>query len=187
MAPKPFPSGHVLAAADVNDLTGVTVRAPTEVDVVSTTTETALVLQSIVASAMSTDRMLRLTLGGDILQNAGATPTIRVYFRDNGGGVMWQTALSLAGDADRRPWSLTLTVQNINSASVQRLYGTLAIGDATPAAVGLGSGAAVVTVPFGGTGTANSALTCEFKVTLQWDTNSANASWRKRLGALELL
>ena len=82
MAAKPFASGHILDAADVNDLTGILDRSTSTVDVVSTVTETTIYTFSVPANAMSTNRMLRLTMIGDVLNNDGTNRqfTVRIKF-----------------------------------------------------------------------------------------------------------
>lgn len=185
MAAKPFASGYILNAADVNDLTGVIARDPAALDIVSSTALTNLWYPTVAANALSTDRMLRMTLGGDILQNATATPTISVYY---GAAAIWSSAVGFGNDVDRRIWRLVIEMQNVNSASVQWMDGIFQLGDPTAAAVGQGGGFSVNdSWLFGGAGAQNSALAVGFGVTVQWNVSSANASFRRRRAVLELL
>lgn len=183
MASKPFPSGHLLAAADVNDLTGVINRNPTVVDVVSSTSETVVYFPSIAAGSLSTDRIARIVMGGDVLQNATATPTIKIYY---GSAVLWQSVVAFPNDVDRRPWLVELWLQNINSASAQAFSGRISPGDPSAAAIGQGSQLSQAII-MGGTSAINSASVFGFGLTVQWDVNSASASFRKKLAYLELL
>lgn len=134
---------------------------------------------------MSTDRILRLTLGGDILQNATATATLRVkmdateVWRNNNVSVG-------ANDVDRRPWNMEFWLQNISSAAVQVLEGNFFLGSADAAAAGQGTAYSSV-LPFQGSATKDTSSAFSLIFSVQWDTNSANASFRKRLGVLELL
>lgn len=76
MASKPFSSGHDLTAADVNDLVGVYDRSTSAVDVVNTAVATSLWSKAIAANALSTDRMLRVTILGDYLNNTGISQAL---------------------------------------------------------------------------------------------------------------
>lgn len=188
MAAKPFSSGHILAAADVNDLTGVIDRSPAQLDIVSSALAANLYYPTIPAGALSTDRKVRMTLGGDILQNATAIPTISVYY---GATILWQSAIGFGNDADRHVWRMTVEMQNINSASVQWMDGEFVLGDASAAAVGTGTQFITPTtcghLVFGAAGALNSALALGFGVIVKWDVSSANASFRRRRAVLELL
>ena len=73
-------AAEIVTAAKLNLFSRVYDRVVTSVDVVSTATETNLYSKSIAANDMQTDRMLRLTLLGDLLRNNGEDPVIRLKF-----------------------------------------------------------------------------------------------------------
>lgn len=191
MAAKPFASGYILNAADVNDLTGVINRAPTAVDATGAGLQ-VLYEPTVAAGAMSTDRMVRITCGGDMLQNASANLNIKVR---RSTVVLWETTIDFPNDADRAPWRMVIEYQNINSASVQRLGGVLFIGDQIPPAAGQGSdfpsAPAGVTnggaLTFGANDTANTAASITLGAAIGWTVASANASIRKLYAIAELL
>ena len=56
MAFKPFPTGHLVASADLNDLVGNYDRALADVDIVNTVTETAVYSHTITASHIGSQR-----------------------------------------------------------------------------------------------------------------------------------
>lgn len=189
MASKPFASGHILAAADVNDLTGVYDRATATIDVVSSTTETTIYTKSIGAGHMSTDRMLRLTILGDYFNNTGLgqDPRLKVSF---GGTVIWDWTFPIAGqpdNANRRPFYAVINIANKASASVQFMTGIMGIGSAN-VTVGIGSeDKAAGVIASAGTFAINTASAQTLLVTAQHDTSSANLSLRRLYAMLELL
>ena len=186
-ANPPFTDGEIPSSAKWNTLVGVHDRSPTAVDVVSSVAETTIYTCTIGAGHLSSDRALELFLSGDILQNASASATLRIKF---GATTLWGNSIGAplsTNDVDRRPWSLVVSMQNINSASVQELGGTFFLGDASSASVaGLGSQFVSNVMPLQGTAAENSAGALAFAVTVQWNTSSANASWRKKQGKLRL-
>lgn len=193
MASKPFSSGHDLAAADVNDLVGVYDRVTAQIDVVSSIAETTIYTKSIGAGHMSTDRMLRFTLIGDYLDNAGTT---NITFRIKFGGttiVAFTTATSIPQDADRQPFELEFKMANLNSASVQFLKGSHTTLTAA-AAAGLSSagifnqpGDGRVNFATAGTVAINTASAQTLVVTAQHASSDANISLRRHYAMLELL
>src|SRR5262245_35565047 len=120
-------------------------RVTTMVDVNTSTTETTLYSKSITGGDLSTNKMLRLTLLGDVLQNAGGVPaaTLRVklgattMFADTIG----DAATSIfANGAPRMPYTLHMTVSNLGAANSQYLNGFFAMqADYAAPASGIGS------------------------------------------------
>ncbi len=190
MAPNPpFVASEIPSAAKWNSLVGTYTRATTTVDVVSTATETTLFSQSVGAGHMSSDRMLRLTLLGDYLNNTGASedPRLRVKW---GGTTIWDQVPSVIGsNANRRPFRAVVEIANLNSATSQYMSGVMAIGSAN-ATVGIGSANpadAGGMIASAGLLSVNTASAAVIAVTAQHDTSSANLSLRVRYGILELL
>lgn len=190
MAAKPFASGHVLGAADVNDLTGVYDRPTAEIDVTNTTVETTIFTKSIAANAMSIDRMLRLGIYGDVLNSgAGRNLTYRCKF---GATTWYQQSRGMTDDADRYPFALELMIRNLGAANSQFATGRLFEGSLTPATVGLssidgGAGRSHVLFSSNGLLTLDTTAAVTLAVTVQWDAASTSASFRRRHAILELL
>lgn len=200
MASKPFAAGHILTAADVNDLTGVYDRSTGAVDVTNTTTETDLFSKAITAAHLSSDRMLRLTLLGDVLNNTGGA--VNMTLRVKLGGTTWYGDLiGVAANATRQALRMVVELANRGATNVQ--FGTVFVATGATAA-GSVAGIGTLNGPMDGTGnwgtdagarlgmtngdiaidtTADQALA----VSVQWASASANLSFRKRYAILELL
>lgn len=196
-APRTWVTGEIVTAAAVNvhlrdNLLAVTRpydKAASGIDVVSSTTETNLYLKTITGGDMGTDRMLRLTMLGDILFNDGASgTTLRIKF---GGTTLWEDTIASSASATRRPYALQLFLGNQGSASVQFLAGTWNFG-------GVGATTGLGDVNFtdagqpnafssGGTAALNTAVNQDLVVSAQHSANSANLSIRRFYAILELL
>lgn len=189
MADKPFASGHILAAADVNRLVGILDQSTSAVDVVSTAAATNLHSVSLPAGCMSTDRMVRVTVLGDYLNNTGISQTLSLAVVLQG-TIMWQdlTTASIGTDADRRPFIMQFQIANTASASVQVLRGTWWLG---VAAAGSGAGIgdidlSLLTTVFGGSAAENTALARTLSFSAQHGASNANLSIRKQYALVEL-
>ncbi len=172
-------------------------RAATTVDVVSSTTETAIYSKSIAGNDMSTDKSLRLTINGDYLhQSISNSLRIKVNF---GGTTFWDYTTDFGTGTSPRiqPWEMKLLVSNLGATNSQMIQGHFLsnyMANATPTA---GIGTVYLTnssVPgmfgvFGisSLGTIDTTLAQTLSVTVQWSTSSASSSWRKRNAILELV
>jgi hypothetical protein len=191
LASKPFPSNHELASADVNDLVGVYARSTNEVDVVNTTTETALYSKTITGGHLASDRAARVTIAGDYLGNTGGQSqfTLRVKL---GGTTVFEDISGLVTDnAARRPFHLVATFQNLGSVSSQFLSGLFVLGPPSSATTGLGDleGNPWRVAPFtsSGASSVNTAVDVVLAVTVQWTAANSSRSFRKKHALLELL
>lgn len=166
-------------------------------DVVSTTTETSVYSKSISAGDMSAERMLRLTLVGDYMNNSGGPVdiTLRVKF----GATTVYAGVNGVGtsDPDRAPLILELWFANLD-ATTQRLAGVLNFGWRGPApTTGQGSlnfgdplasgGGDMTHTVIGGTSAEDTTSAKTFEVTVQHGTSSAGLSFRRHFAVLELV
>ena len=166
-------------------------RGASQLDVVNTAAETAIFTGSVPAGALGTDRMVRLTLFGDYLNNSGApkTATLRVKY---GATTLWgDIGASLAGnDPLRRAWQLELFLGNQGATNNQQLGGRVAMMPTTAASVA-GLGAATVTptydVVFHGSAAEDSTAAKTLAVTVQHSAAASTVSWRRQYAALELV
>lgn len=192
MAAKPFASGHILAAADVNDLVGVLERNTTAIDVVSSAGVSVIAALTAPAGAMSTDRMIRATIIGDYLNNTGSNATLLWSIRFGPvPTIMWEDgpSASIGTSATRRRFQMQFVIANIASASVQQLSGSWFL---TLAQAGSGGGigdvdTGFINTGFGGTAAVNTAIAQPLNICVQHNTSSASLSIRKTYSMLELL
>jgi hypothetical protein len=170
-------------------------RETTQLNIVSSTTETNIFNFTIPANTMQTDRMVRLTIFADRLNNSGAAetaPTFRVY---TGGTLRYADAsVALANNANRTPIVITVMCAMCGTNSLMSLRGVVLDGTQGGATTGIGNLATdeiTSTTPFGpalgGTYTNNTAVDWDLRVTWQNGTNNANVSFRRQYAILELL
>ncbi len=174
------PSG--VAATVVN-------RVQAQTDVVSSTTETSIYTFTVPGGTLGSTRALRLTLGGDFLNNTGTSkiPVLRVKY---GGTTLFDDSLVLVSTAaDRRGWNLVAVLTAYASASVQEVTGYLNMSAAVAPSSGFGHPSSSTSVhgAFGGASAEDSTGNLDLVVTIQLETNSASYSWRLRQAMLELL
>lgn len=184
-------AAEIVPAAKLNSFGRVYAKVVTAVDVASTAAETNLFSQSIGANEMQTDRLLRLTLLGDLLRNNGEDPVLRMKF---GGTTLLEDTLAIgANSATRYPLLIECFLAELNTSNAQ--FATMrVIVPNTPggAAIGIGDLAGLPAGKGGllasnGTHAINTTLAQTLAVTADWVTASANSSVRVRAGYLEML
>lgn len=177
-------------------------RANGTIDVNNGTSYTDIYSFSVPAGIMSTNRMLRLTVYGDFLNNTGAsalcTPEVRF-----GGSAVWKgstAGYAIATSAGRRPWSLVAYIGNTTAAS-QVTGGYFALGTATAGVTGIGThpaaawvagtlaadGGAVTPLASGAASTVNTANAATIAAGVTLSVASTQLSFRKFYATLELL
>lgn len=190
MAGTPHVAGTVVNAADLNDRVKIYDRATTEIDVNTTVTETTVYTKSIGAGHMSTDRMLRLTLLGDYLNNnAAANITLRVKLGAT--TLMDDITAVINTSATRRPFNLQVEIANLASASVQFATLLFVVGPLSGATTGIGdlanaSDLGSTIMATNGTTAVATASAQTLVVTIQHNASSANQSFRRKYALLEL-
>lgn len=171
---KPFPAGLFLGASDLNDLVGILDRSTAEADAVSTTSMTVY-SKVIPAGAMSSDRMLRLTVHADFLNNSGAPRDTSVAVQFNGTGVVGLGGSGIAASASRFPGSFIFEFGNRGATNSQMLTAYYAT---------LGTFAMLQTV---GTAAIDTTIAQTLTVLVTHSVSNASLSYRKRYALLELL
>lgn len=171
-------------------------RLTTPVDVVNTLTETTLYTFTVPAGLMSTNRRLRLEIGGDYLNNSGGTlatsETLRIKFGTVGSPTtVWADDGKLhANSTNRKPWFIRCNITNLGVANSQSLGGWITLGG-SPATTGTGEYAddeIDAQTAIGNTGLAiDTTAAAQFVVTVQHGVQHANISYRANSGVLELV
>lgn len=200
--PKPFVPGVVVSDNDLNSM--LSLYTPTDggtVDVVSSTTETALMSETILGGDMGIARAVTVLMFGDFLNNDGADRnfTLRIKY---GGTTHYGDQAAIGTAATRRGWKLEFTIANIGADDAQFAIGTWMIGGTTAGSVngigpidgGLlggtpGAGAAGQASVFSSAGLSavDTSADKTLEVTVELGTNSANLSFRKHWAAVTLL
>lgn len=153
-------------------------KTASDLQVISTTTETTLFTYTVPGGIMGSDRMLRLYGFGDMQDNDATVISVRVKW----GGSTIFTSNTQPGDASTRPWYLELDVAN-QAAAQQYLLGQLIYGassagiDSNRVVDGLGISSA----------TKNTASDQVLAVTVQYDSSTANSWFRRRYFVLQLI
>jgi hypothetical protein len=168
-------------------------REVTLINIVSSVAETDIFNQTIAANLMSTNRMLRLTIHYDRLNNSGATETaatLRVY---TGGTVRYADAgLALPANASRVPGRYVFEFGMQNASNVMILNGILLQHTAGGATTGLGNKATDeigenCPMASNGTFTQDTTAAWALRVTMQLGTNASTVDFRRHYAVLELV
>ncbi len=182
--------GEVVPVAKLNSFGRMYDKVVTEVDVANQAAETALYSKVITAGDLQTDRMLRLTMLGDLLRNNGEDPVLRVNL---GGTILLQDTLAIgANSATRYPFLLEAWVAMLSSAASEwAMCRVIVPGTPAGATVGVGDLAGLSTTKGGllGSSAAHSISTTvdqTFSVTADWVTASVASSIRCKAAYLEL-
>lgn len=167
---------------------GAYVRLAGTVDVANSTTEGFLISYQIGAGAMGTDKMLRCTVIGDMLQNAAGNLTLRIKF---GGTTLWADTFPVTQTATRRPWEIQVKIGNLNAANSNFLKATVEIGNNGVPDTGLAQADAgtfgMGPVSASATSTIDTSAAQYLDITAQWSAASASLSFRKHYATIEIL
>ena len=167
-------------------------REATLITIVSSVTETDIFNFTVPANVMSTNRVARLTLIGDRLNNSGANEvavTYRVYI---GGTLRYEDAGAVLGaNAQRIPFLLNVFLAMQNASNVMVMGGHMLLGSVA-ATTGIGNAATdeiSTDAPFGTSGTFTQDTTIAFavRVTVQLGSNLATVDFRRQYAVLELV
>lgn len=162
-----------------------------EVDCVNTSAETTLYDSPVItANKLGTLGCLRLTVGGDMLDNAAGVTTfvLSVKFGASGGPttVCTSNLMAFGDDPSRHVWSLTILMLLAGAHNSQKwlAYGTIA-GPGT----NLYGTQTDITPLWSVNGYATSAIATDvdtiLRVTVDWSDASSAASFRKHVAVLE--
>lgn len=160
-------------------------RDVSQADVTNTAAETTVYTYTVPGGTLSTNKMLRITLIGDSLNNTGGGVNLTVKLKYGATTILSTGATSIGADASRRMVVFTAVLGAQNSASAQTAWGEFkqAAGGAggTMAAF---SGSAVILEGLG-TATENSATDLALAITAQWASANANLSFRPYIVQVE--
>lgn len=168
-------------------------RKTTEKDVVNTVTETDLLNGEVTigAGVMGTNRMLRVTLIGDYLNNTGTdkTFTLKIKF---GSTVLYEDPTpNITANAIRRPLWFEFMIANLGAANSQFMHGRYRLGAASGATTGTGdlsfgdfNGASFAMIGTAALDTTTSKL---LEVTVTHSAASASLSARLKYALVEVL
>lgn len=165
------------------------IRSGTTVDVVNTTTETAIFTNSLPAGALGTLATAELIIEGDYLNNSGGSlqPTIRVYY---GATKMFDSSfVSLTAASTRKAYRMSARLSALNSTSSQLVNINWTTSGSLTGTAGQGSLDSnnpndVATVD--GTAAEDSTAAKGFGITVAWPSANASASFRAKHAELRV-
>lgn len=165
-------------------------RNTTEIDVVNTGAETAILSQVIAGGAMGTNKLLRATIIGDYKQGVSGNYVLRLKF----GGTTWvQTLANNHGiNGDRYAFKHEIVIGNLGSASSQFLNWAVRMSNSGGGAgIGLGDASWTMAVDsMFGNETAMAIDTSAdqtLEVSVDFDTVDPNLSYRKKYAIVEIV
>lgn len=166
-------------------------REVTQQAVNTTTAETTVFTYTVPANIMSTNRILRFTMGFDYLMNSG-TPIATLRIKFGATTLFAGNTLAFGSSSNRRPGWITLLVFNQDSAAVQAMSGLYVLNSSGLPTTGFGDisddemdGGGIG--PVSGSATEDTTATKDFVVTVQMDVSNPVVEFRKRGAVLELL
>ncbi len=196
-------NGYIRQNTDINapeffdeawtQFVGVLDRQGTQLDINTTNTIQTFYTFSVPANVMDTQKMLRLRLYGDYLNNSGSASTLTVTISFGGTTVYADASTAFTASATRHPFDFEILLANQNATNVQVLGGTLSMGTAAAAATGLGDLAAVIaaatgfSTPIFGTGARDTTAANTLLVQVTHSINNAATSIRRQFAILEVL
>lgn len=177
--------GSTKAALDIAEALD---RVTTHVDVTNTNVATALYTKSIVGGTLSTNRTVRLTIDGDVLQNATLTFAVKVTY---GATTLYDSgATTVTNSATRHAMRMQFDLFGDGATNAQDLGGWISLGSPSAPTTGTSTivtaGAVAATVA--GAGAAEDSTVAKIlTVTITWSGTSVNASFRLKHAVLERL
>lgn len=167
-------------------------RVTTPVSNLNVNTETTMYAKSIAAGDLSTNKMLRLTLIGDMIANSVGNAknlTVRVKY---GATTMYAETINFATDsATRSPFRMVFELMNLgatNSQIVVGRYNLSTAGGGTGPTTGEGGTTTANSVrELYGTAAEDSTAAKTLAVTMQWDLTNSTREVKVYAALLELL
>ena len=166
-------------------------REVTQQIVTTTTTETTVFTHQIDANILSTNKILRFTMGFDILANSG---TPRFTFRIKYGATTLYSAntIDFTAQSARRAGYMNILLTNQDNAAVQALGGLIVINNESVDEVTTGIGSIENDGidghgSIGGSSAIASTSNQNFVVTIQMSVSNSAVNFRKQMAVLELI
>lgn len=196
-------NGYIRQNSDINSpefyteawaqFVGVLDRQVTQLDHNNSAALTTLYTFSVPANVLDTQKMLRLTLYGDYLNNSGGTSTLRVQCAFGGTTMYDDTCSAQNASATRHPFKFEFLIGNQNSATSQVLGGMLTLGTSVSTTAGLGDLGAVIIAATGfntsifGTAAVNTTSSQTLTISVAHSATSTSTSIRRQMAILEVL
>ena len=166
-------------------------RGATDFEIVNDATEQSFFKATIPANALGTDKLARMEIVGDWLNNTGSSRTFTVKIKLNSTIVYQDVSRSSSSSSDRYPFLLRLLVGNQGATNVQTVGGLIMLGDRGQATVGIGDLAddeIRFNTPFNGiAGAEDSTAAMDIEVMIQHSNAHANLSLRRHYAIVEIL
>ena len=179
-----------VTAVALNSVVTVLDRVVASLDINTTVTETSIYSFSVPGGTFSTNRMLRLNLICDYLNNSGTTKFFTFKVKYGGTTLYSDTMNTIAANASRTPLYIVLLLAANNATNAQVLGGYINLSDPGGATSGIGDFAddeIMAHTAIGGSATEDSTGALTFDVTITHSASDINASFRRHVGILELV
>jgi hypothetical protein len=177
-------TSHTSSVVEVLD------RSVASQDINTTAVETSIYSFSVPANTLSTNRMLRLSLICDYLNNSGTTKFITLKVKYGATTLYSDTTNTIATDASRHAVYMVILLAANNATNDQVLGGYVNLGDAGGTTSGLGDFAddeIMAHTAIGGESAEDSTLAKTFTVTITHSASDALTSFRRHVAILELV
>jgi hypothetical protein len=167
-------------------------RDLTLLDVVSSTTETAVYSYSVPANQLGTDSGVRATLVGTYLNNASNSYSTQIRVRF-GGTALFDDSVNFAKNSSPRAVLIIVDLFNAGSTGSQKLGGKITIGQLSAATVGFGdlgaaqSSSSAVDQPVYGTSGVDTTSAKTLEITVQHSNSDAALSFKREMFFTEFL
>ena len=172
------------------DVVEILNRSVATQDVVNTVTETSIYSFSVTGNTISTNRMLRLTLICDYLNNSGVTKFITLKIKYGATTLYNDGTNTIATDTARHPIQLNILLAANNATNDQVLGGYVNLGDAGGTTSGIGDFAddeIMAHTSIGGESVEDSTAAKTLDVTITHSAADALTSFRRHVAILELV
>jgi hypothetical protein len=172
---------------DIRAASNVIAKAVAVNDIVSNAAKTAAFSFTVPAAKLGTDKIIKIELWGDYLNNSGSTRVLTLEIA-YGATVMWADASTAqTASATRHAWRWEIYLQAQNSASAQAIGGCFQMSNITGATTGIGdlsvslpTNATVMNVAFSGTAAETSTGALTFAANVTHPASDANLSFKVR-------
>ncbi len=165
-------------------------KIASELNIVSSVTETDLLAYSVPASTLGTDKVIRVSIKASYLNNSGSDRTFTLKIK-YGATTMYSSATpALTTSATRRVVRIDFLLFAKNLVTSQGMSGSVKIGDDTAATVGLGdlAGGAASSQEISGIDAAeNSAVGKTLSCTITHSFSASTVSFKRNYALIEVL
>jgi len=171
----------------------IATRLVTELDIVSSTTETDLLAYTVPAGTLGTDKALRVQILADHANSSGSARTFTLKIKFGATTMFSDTSCSIPSGATRRPITIEFILFAKNSVTSQGVMGCVKTGHATVPTTGAGNfgstdatDLAVGTIQ-GANASENSAVGKTLSCTITNSFSASTVSFRRLYAVIEVL